>query len=233
MTHEKLEDLLKRLGLDAMEVTMYTALERAGVSTGPDLCTRTGIPPSKAYGILRSLESLGTVSTVHGRPMKFIAEPLDRALARLVDRRRREFLDLGAEARLIVAKERSKGEKITGYLRAADAEEIRTVCREIASSRFQSKVVLAKEGEKVLRDAGSHLGVDLIGLIRAEWKARSIEGQIVNVPSQGISYSVMDGSTVHLFLPGPGQATIATLNSSSLADAFLAMDDNHRAPKPS
>ena len=234
MTQGKLVDLLKRLGLDAMEVTMYTALERSEVSTGPELCERTGIPPSKAYGILRSLESLGIVSTVHGRPMKFIAEPVERALARLVDLRRREFLDLGAEARLIVAQERAKGEKITGNLRMVDDEEIRKVCREIASSRFQSKVVLTSEGEEVLRVAGSRLGIDLLGLIRAEWKARDIEGQIVRDPSQGMSYAVMDGSTVHLFLPGPGQATmIVTLNSSPLADAFLTMDGNNKASRSS
>jgi len=150
-----------------------------------------------------------------------------------VDLRRREFLDLGAEARLIVAQERAKGEKITGNLRMADEEEIRKVCREIASSRFQSKVVLTSEGEEVLRDAGSRLGIDLVGLIRAEWKARDIEGQIVMDPSQGMSYAVMDGSTVQLFLPGPSQTMIVTLNSSPLADAFLTMDGNNKASRSS
>jgi len=87
--------------------------------------------------------------------------------------------------------------------------------------------VLTSEGEEVLRDAGSRLGIDLVGLIRAEWKARDIEGQIVMDPSQGMSYAVMDGSTVQLFLPGPSQTMIVTLNSSPLADAFLTMVGNN------
>ena len=233
MSQEKLGDLLKRLGLDAMEVRMYIALERADVSTGPELCTRTEIPPSKAYGVLRSLESLGIVSTVHGRPMRFIAEPVDRALTRLVDRRRRELLEIGAEARLIAAKERAKGDKITGHLRLADDAEIRAVCREIASSRFQSRVVLTREGEEALHDTGSRQGVDLLGLIRAEWKTRNVEGQISKVPGGGVSYAVLDGSIVHLFLRGPDRETmIVTLNSSPLAEMFLALNVGDQVKGP-
>jgi|SRR5919108_626015 hypothetical protein len=229
MSQERLGDLLKRLGLDSMEATIYAALERAGVSTGPEVCARTKIPPSKAYGVLRSLESLGIVSTVHGRPMRFIAEPVDRALTRLVDRRRRELSEIGTEARLMAAKERTKGERITGYLRSADDAEIRDVCREIASSRFQSKIVLTSEGEKILRDAGSRQRIDLLGLLRAEWKTREIQGQISTVPYGTVSYAVVDRSTVHLFLRGHDrEAIIVTLNSLSLAETFLSLDADKR-----
>lgn len=71
------EDLLSRLrkifGLNLYEVKIWTALLSKGVSTAGELSNISGVPRSRTYDILESLERKGFVIMKLGKPIKFVA----------------------------------------------------------------------------------------------------------------------------------------------------------------
>lgn len=71
------EDFLGRLrklfGLNLYEVKVWTALLSRGVSTAGELSDISGVPRSRTYDILESLEKKGFIIMKLGKPIKFVA----------------------------------------------------------------------------------------------------------------------------------------------------------------
>ncbi|MCW1301072.1 MAG: helix-turn-helix domain-containing protein [Candidatus Nanoarchaeia archaeon] len=80
------EDLLARLrkifDLNLYEVKIWTALLSKGVSTAGELSEISGVPRSRTYDILESLERKGFVIMKLGKPTKFIAVPPSEVIER-------------------------------------------------------------------------------------------------------------------------------------------------------
>ncbi|MDK2373082.1 MAG: helix-turn-helix domain-containing protein [Candidatus Korarchaeota archaeon] len=77
-TISSLERLLRELGLSSYEskALAYLVLSREQVKAS-DLSKATGIPRTKVYAVLESLEDLGLVKVTPTRPLKASSPPLD------------------------------------------------------------------------------------------------------------------------------------------------------------
>ncbi len=78
---------LKEFGLNSYESKLWTALLSRGVSTAGELSDISGVPRSRAYDVLESLEKKGFIVVKLGKPIKYIAvnpkETVDRVKKRL------------------------------------------------------------------------------------------------------------------------------------------------------
>ncbi len=74
---------LKQLGLATYEATTFHTLITHSELKAADLCSKTGIPDSKIYHTLNTLEQRGMITVQRGRPSLFKALPPDEAMANL------------------------------------------------------------------------------------------------------------------------------------------------------
>jgi len=86
------KDFLKKLkdfGLNTYESKLWTALLSRGVSTAGELSDIAGVPRSRSYDVLESLEKKGFIIMKIGKPIKYIAVPptevLDRVKKNIVE----------------------------------------------------------------------------------------------------------------------------------------------------
>lgn len=77
---EKTRRALQNLGLTEYEVKAYTALLEHEVRTASQISRHSGIPFSKIYEVLGSLERKGWVEAEHARPSKYFPKPPSIAL---------------------------------------------------------------------------------------------------------------------------------------------------------
>ncbi len=72
------------LGLNMYETQIWLALLSHGIATAGELAEASGVPRSRAYDILNSLSKKGLVVVKEsGRPIKYMAVPLEQALKNL------------------------------------------------------------------------------------------------------------------------------------------------------
>ncbi|MBS3111644.1 TrmB family transcriptional regulator, partial [Candidatus Woesearchaeota archaeon] len=70
---EFLGKLRRSFGLNLYEVRVWTALLSRGVSTAGELSEIGGVPRSRAYDVLESLEKKGFITMKLGKPIKYLA----------------------------------------------------------------------------------------------------------------------------------------------------------------
>jgi sugar-specific transcriptional regulator TrmB len=83
---DKLIENLMNLGLTSYEAKSYLALAKYGELTSTDLVKLTGIPQSRIYDVVSSLQRKGLVWVQSGRPMKFRAVEPSIAIKQLVEK---------------------------------------------------------------------------------------------------------------------------------------------------
>ncbi len=66
---------LKDLGLNSYEAKLWTALLSRGVATAGELSDIAGVPRSRSYDVLESLERKGFIIMKLGKPIKYLAVP--------------------------------------------------------------------------------------------------------------------------------------------------------------
>lgn len=66
---------LQQLGLTDYEIRSYTSLLEIGPATASELSEASGVPYSKVYEVLGSLEKKGWIEMEHGRPSKYYPKP--------------------------------------------------------------------------------------------------------------------------------------------------------------
>ena len=64
---------LKDFGLNTYESKLWTALLSRGISTAGELSDIAGVPRSRSYDVLESLEKKGFIIMKLGKPIKYIA----------------------------------------------------------------------------------------------------------------------------------------------------------------
>lgn len=63
---------LKELGFTVSEGKAYVALLKNHPATGYEVSAQSGVPRSAIYNVLRRLESLGLVNSVHAKPARYV-----------------------------------------------------------------------------------------------------------------------------------------------------------------
>jgi sugar-specific transcriptional regulator TrmB len=71
----ELLNLLKRVGLNQYESSIYSALLASGTSTAGELSSVANVPRSRVYDVLTDLEKKGFAIIQMGRPVKYMATP--------------------------------------------------------------------------------------------------------------------------------------------------------------
>jgi len=104
-TEDKVIRALQELGFTASEGKAYVALLKQHPATGYELASRSGVPRSAIYTVLRRLEGLGLVNALHGKPARYL--PIEPArLSRLLESRFSETMDdLAASMRRLSMRE--------------------------------------------------------------------------------------------------------------------------------
>lgn len=74
---------LKDFGLNSYESKLWTALLSRGVSTAGELSDIAGVPRSRSYDVLESLEKKGFIIMKLGKPIRYIAVPPGEVLERV------------------------------------------------------------------------------------------------------------------------------------------------------
>ena len=77
--NEVIEGLM-RMGLTGAESQTYLALLKASPATGYEIATRSKVPRSAIYNVLKRLEALGLVNAIQQKPAKFVPLPAAKML---------------------------------------------------------------------------------------------------------------------------------------------------------
>jgi len=74
---------LKDFGLNSYEAKIWVALLSRGVSTAGELSDVAGVPRSRSYDVLESLEKKGFIIQKLGKPIKYVALPPEEVVVRV------------------------------------------------------------------------------------------------------------------------------------------------------
>ncbi|GAB3317776.1 hypothetical protein GCM10027355_12960 [Haloplanus salinarum] len=86
------EIYLREMGLSEYEAATYVGLLRGGTSTAKEITSLTGVPQSRVYDVLDSLNAKGFVVVQEGRPKKFGPVDPNQAVSQFRDFKRREHV---------------------------------------------------------------------------------------------------------------------------------------------
>ncbi len=88
---DKTRKSLDKIGLTSYEIRTFSSLLKAGELTASDLSQKSGVPYSKIYEVLGSLEEKGWVGSDDSRPTKYLAKSPATALETTKQRLDSEF----------------------------------------------------------------------------------------------------------------------------------------------
>ena len=74
---------LREFGLNSYESKLWTALLSRGSSTAGELSDIAGVPRSRSYDVLESLEKKGFIITKPGKPIQYVAVPPESVIDRI------------------------------------------------------------------------------------------------------------------------------------------------------
>ena len=99
MQQEKqfLQDLRKHFRLNIYEVKIWTALLSRGIASAGELADISGVPRSRCYDVLESLEKKGFIIMKIGKPIKYLAVEPEVILDRVKKNIREEADELTAQ----------------------------------------------------------------------------------------------------------------------------------------
>ena len=71
---DKTRKALEKIGLTSYEIRTFSALLKSGELTASDLSQKSGVPYSKIYEVLGTLEEKGWIGSDDSRPTKYFAK---------------------------------------------------------------------------------------------------------------------------------------------------------------
>ena len=90
VSKDTLNELRERFKLNIYEVKIWTALLSRGIAAASELADISGVPRSRCYDVLESLEKKGFVVMKIGKPIKYIAVQPDAVVDRVKNRLQEE-----------------------------------------------------------------------------------------------------------------------------------------------
>lgn len=85
ITFDKLKDELAKFGVTPNQSKVYIYLGKYGSKTAPEVSKALKLPRTESYHLLTSLQNRGLVSATFQHPIRFSAEPLNKAIWTLVN----------------------------------------------------------------------------------------------------------------------------------------------------
>ncbi|MGB6463970.1 MAG: helix-turn-helix domain-containing protein [Nitrosotalea sp.] len=99
---DKLRDELAKFGLTANQSKVYIFLGKYGSKTAPEVCKALKLPRTETYHLLTTLQNRGMVSATFQHPIRFSAEPLNKAIWVLVNAEKERVSSLERKEKGIV-----------------------------------------------------------------------------------------------------------------------------------
>src|SRR3972149_5347071 len=88
---DKTRKALEKIGLTSYEIRTFSSLLKTGELTASDLSQKSGVPYSKIYEVLGTLEEKGWVGSDDSRPTKYLAKSPSTALETTKQKQELEF----------------------------------------------------------------------------------------------------------------------------------------------
>jgi HTH-type transcriptional regulator, sugar sensing transcriptional regulator len=99
---DKLRDELSKFGLTSNQSKVYVFLGKYGSKTAPEVCKALKLPRTETYHLLTTLQNKGMVSATFQHPIRFSAEPLNKAIWVLVNAEKERVNTLEKQEKNIV-----------------------------------------------------------------------------------------------------------------------------------
>ena len=147
---------LEKIGLTSYETKTYTSLLKNGELTASDLSTKSGVPYSKIYEVLGTLEEKGWIGSDDGRPTKYFAKSPNTGLQTTKHKAETDFSknekiilnDLGPLYEKTGVTERPDIWVVTGTMNIATK-----ILEMIDSCRKEVLIAIPKAGEELVKQA--------------------------------------------------------------------------------
>ena len=171
---ENLIKVLKLLGLTEYESKAYLALVRAGVADAKTIAETSGVPRTRIYDVIHSLERRNLIQEVSsGRPTKYSPLPVEATLDEL-KRGLLEELNRGVEAISKIYHESLAGERFNAWVIRGEAKT------------YQAALRLIGEASKIIVFHGSSLPNEVFNqMVKALRSAKSRGIRIFTVIDSG------------------------------------------------
>jgi sugar-specific transcriptional regulator TrmB len=99
---DRLKDELSQFGLTSNQSKVYIFLGKYGSKTAPEVCKALKLPRTETYHLLTTLQNKGIVAATFQHPIKFSAEPLNKAIWSLVNAEKERVNTLEKQEKEIV-----------------------------------------------------------------------------------------------------------------------------------
>ncbi len=99
---EVVEENLVQMGLPRNEAKVYLYLAKAGEKKARDIAEALSLYRTETYRLLRNLERRGLILSVLGKPLKFVAIPLEKTIDILIEKKRMEIKEFEQKKKDII-----------------------------------------------------------------------------------------------------------------------------------
>ena len=253
---EDMSDELREYGLTINETKVFLQLSRFSQSTASEIGRSLGIPRTEVYNIVSSLQSKGIIEATLGRPAKFFAIPVRRALDMLIEAERSRISTMESKREDVLKrweavyptappeeKERLQLLRGTEQIYARLSEIIDRAKGEVDIVAFGTDLTRALDAGALRKAHDLHKrGVVIRLLTDVKSKARNVEAsfsgsvevqQTESVTEAAPHFVVVDGRELLMFTKLPGgsraarkKATALWTNSPTLVQTMKRLFDD-------
>jgi sugar-specific transcriptional regulator TrmB len=183
--------VLKELGLTGYESSVYLSLVRGGVLTASEVSERAGIPFSKVYEVLNSLEQKGWIDVERGRPARYFAkspvEAFTIAQGRIEEKVRRWERVITSELQPLYEK-RELREKPDIWILRGKKSVLMKLKEMLSEARIRVMIAIPSFADEIVEDA-----IPLVGELR--WDDVDVQVMVTKELKSQV-YGLMSGVEV-------------------------------------
>ncbi|MEM2932649.1 MAG: helix-turn-helix domain-containing protein [Candidatus Pacearchaeota archaeon] len=216
------DDFLSRLreifGLNLYEVKIWTALLSRGVSTAGELSNISGVPRSRTYDILESLEKKGFVIMKLGKPIKFIAlKPSE-----VIDRAKRNFIEQAKEKGKVL--EEIRDSELMDQLNEIYTKSIKYVEPHELSGALRGRYNIVNHIDSLINKAQNE--VIIVTTEKGfERKIDSLRSTLEKVAKRGVNLKICAPITKNNFKIAKEVSKFAEVRDVKINARFIVIDD--------
>ncbi len=207
---------LKDFGLNTYESKLWVALLSRGVSTAGELSDIAGVPRSRSYDVLESLEKKGFIVMKLGKPIKYIAvQP-----AEVVERVQKKIkTDAEKQAQMI---ENLKKSEVLGELNTLHTHGLDLIDPTNLSAALKGRTNVYHQMETMIKGAKKSVLIMTTeeGLVR---KAKSLKKSLKKAQEKGVKVKIV--SPVKM-IKNKEYAGLAEMKYSADASSRFCVIDN-------
>jgi len=180
---DKTRKALEKIGLTSYEIRTFTALLKAGEQTASEISQKSGVPYSKIYEVLGTLEEKRWIGTDDSRPTKYFAKSPATGLETTKQKIENDFLDNQSVIlnELVPLYEKSgTSEKPDIWVLSGSVNIAAKILEMVESCRNEVMIAVPEAGEELVKQALPKLralhdkGVDITILISDKIDKESI-----------------------------------------------------------